>query len=77
MNPIFLLDATFIMALTFLFAMIFHHEPDKPTTLIAAGVLISYGVMYLAIGKYFFAALEMVTAIGWILLYKLKGETNE
>ena len=57
MHPAFLLDATLIMVLTFLFAMIFHHVPDKPTTLIAAGVLLSYGVMYAIIGKYFFAAL--------------------
>jgi hypothetical protein len=66
------------MTLTFLFAMIFHHEPDKPTTFIASGVLFSYGIMYLIIGKYFFASLEFFTGLGWIILYKLKrSDTNE
>lgn len=76
MNPLFLLDATFIMMFTLLFAMFFHHVPDKPTTLIAAGVLLSYGTIYLFLGKYLFAALEVFTAAGWVLLYKLKGENN-
>jgi hypothetical protein len=76
MNPIFLLDATFIMLFTFLFAAFFHHTPDKPTTLIAASVLFVYGIVYLIINKPLFAALEVFTGLGWIILYKWKG-SNE
>lgn len=77
MNPIFLLDATFIMTITFLFAMFFRHEPDKPTTVIPATILFIYGAAYFAIGKYFFGLIEVFTGLGWILLYKIKGEKNE
>lgn len=76
MNPFFLLDATFIMVFTLLFAAFFHHVPDKPTTLIAATVLFSYGIMYFIIGKPLFGVLEFLTGAGWIFLYKWKG-TNE
>ena len=76
MNPLFLLDATFIMLFTFLFAAIFHHQPDKPTTVIAATVLFCYGIMYFAIEKPLFGLLELVTGFGWIVLYFWKGRNG-
>lgn len=76
MNPLFLLDATFIMMFTLLFAAFFHHVPDKPTTLIAASVLFTYGAVYFIIGKPVFGVLEFITGIGWIFLYFWKGQNE-
>jgi hypothetical protein len=76
MNPIFLLDATLIMAFTLLYAAAFSHQPDKPTTIIAASVLFVYGAMYFIIGKPFFGLIELVTGLGWIALYFWKGKNG-
>ena len=69
MHPIFLLDATFIMLVTVLFAAFYGHNPDKPTTIIPASILFIYGIAYFAIGKYLFGLIEVFTGIGWIILY--------
>lgn len=76
MHPIFLLDATFIMLTTVVFAYFLGYKPDKPTTIIPATILFIYAIAYFIIGKYLFGVIELFTGLGWIGLHLYFKEKN-